>query len=188
MSRLSLMPVGDVDMRALELLAARCGQEFGWDVSIDASIPMPDGAFDPKRNQFEAIHILRAVIEHSRSDADRTLGIVNDDLFIPMLTFVFGQAQLKGKVALMSLARLRQEYYGLPANSPLYLKRVEKEAMHELGHTFGLIHCTNKECVMALSNSIQQVDIKAAEYCRSCTIFLHDSLKMIAMDTRRELQ
>jgi archaemetzincin len=188
MSRLSLMPVGDVDMRAIEILAARCEQEFGWTVMIDAPIAMPDAAFDAKRNQYEAIHILRAVIERTRPDAVRTLGVVNNDLFIPMLTFVFGQAQLKGKVALMSLARLRQEYYGLPPNGPLYLKRVEKEALHELGHTFGLIHCTNKDCVMALSNSIQQVDIKAAEYCRSCAILLRDALKHIEPDTRRELQ
>jgi archaemetzincin len=188
MSRLSLMPVGDIDKRALEKIAERCEQEFGWEVRIDLPIAMPAAAFDAKRNQYEAIHILRAVIGHARKDATRTLGVVNEDLFIPMLTFVFGQAQLKGGVALMSLARLRQEYYGLPAHDALYLKRTEKEAMHELGHTFGLIHCTNKECVMALSNSIQQVDVKAAEYCRSCAILLQDSLRSIEMELQRESQ
>jgi archaemetzincin len=188
MNRLSLLPVGDVDAHALERLAERCREEFGWEVRIDPPIAMPANAFDPKRNQFEAIHILRAVIDQAHADASRTLGVVNEDLFIPMLTFVFGQAQLKGRVALMSLARLRQEYYGLPPNASLFLKRTEKEALHELGHTFGLIHCADKGCVMALSNSIQQVDVKAAEYCRSCTILLRDSLRSLETELRRELQ
>lgn len=188
MSRLSLLPVGDVDRQALEKIAERCQQEFGWEARIEAPIPMPPAAFDVNRSQYEAIHILRAVIERAKKDATRTLGVVNEDLFIPMLTFVFGQAQLKGSVALMSLARLRQEYYGLPANGTLYLKRTEKEAMHELGHTFGLIHCMSRECVMALSNSIQQVDVKTADYCRSCSILLQDSLRSLETDTRREKQ
>jgi archaemetzincin len=143
-------------------------------------MPMPAHARDAKRGQYEAIHVLRAVIDTMPADASRVLAVADEDLFIPMLTFVFGQAQLKGKAALMSLARLRQEYYGLPANAPLMYKRAEKEAMHELGHTFGLIHCTEKNCVMALSNSIQQVDGKFAEYCRSCAIILRDSVNGLA--------
>lgn len=186
MSRLSLMPVGDVERGALEAIAGRCEQEFGWEIRIEPPIALPEPAFDAKRGQYEAIHILRTVIEHVRPHTSRTLGVVSRDLFIPMLTFVFGQAQLKGSVAIMSLARLRQEYYGLPSNGALMLKRAEKEAMHELGHTFGLIHCTNRECAMALSNNIQQVDVKAAEYCRSCTILLQDQLRTIETESRRE--
>ncbi|MGE5315370.1 MAG: archaemetzincin family Zn-dependent metalloprotease [Acidobacteriota bacterium] len=188
MNRLTLMPVGTVDGGVLAHIAERCALEYGWNVKIDPPIAMPLAAFDAKRNQYEAIHILRAVIARAHPDSDRTLGIVNEDLFIPMLTFVFGQAQIRGKVALMSLARLGQEYYGLPPNPPLFLKRAEKETLHELGHTFGLIHCASRDCVMALSNSIQQVDQKQAEYCRSCAILLHDSLRTIETDTQRKTQ
>jgi archaemetzincin len=182
MKRMYVMPVGQVDARALELLQHRFEEELGWEVTVAPSIAMPAVAYDPKREQYEAIHILRAVIEAAPKDAARVLGVVDADLFIPMLTFVFGQAQLKGKAALMSLSRLRQEYYGLPPNAQLYHKRIEKEAMHEVGHTFGLIHCTEKNCAMALSNSIQQVDGKLAEYCRSCAILLQDSVHSLATD------
>jgi archaemetzincin len=182
MKILYVMPVGVVDTHALDILKKRFEQELGWDVRIGPTVAMPPVAYDAKRGQYEAIHILRAVIDSLPRDAARALAVVDADLFIPMLTFVFGQAQLKGKAALMSLARLRQEYYGLPPNAPLFYKRAEKEAMHEVGHTFGLIHCTDKECVMALSNSIQQVDGKFAEYCRSCTILLQDGVSSPATD------
>lgn len=183
MKSLYLMPVGAPDTRALEILKHRCEEELGWEIRITTPMAIPSIAFDPKRNQHEAIHILRGVIDTVPREATRVLAVADVDLFIPMLTFVFGQAQLKGKVALMSLARLRQEYYGLPANPPLLYKRTEKEAMHEIGHTFGLIHCTEKNCVMALSNSIQQVDGKMAEYCRSCAILLQDSVSSLDFDT-----
>ncbi len=183
MSRMYLMPVGTVDARALDILAERFAQELGWDVRIHPPVPMPEAAYDARRAQYEAIHILRAVLEALPADATRVLAVADADLFIPMLTFVFGQAQLKGKAALMSLSRLRQEYYGLPPNDALFFRRAEKEAMHEVGHTFGLIHCAEKNCVMALSNSIQQVDGKLAEYCRSCTILLQDGVSGLATDT-----
>lgn len=182
MSRMYLMPVGAVEVKALEVLARRFEQELGWEVKVQPAVRMPDVAFDAKRDQYEAIHILRAVIDASPADAARVLAVVDVDLFIPMLTFVFGQAQLKGKAALMSLSRLRQDYYGLPPNETLFHRRAEKEAMHEVGHTFGLIHCTEKNCVMALSNSIQQVDGKLAEYCRSCSILLQDSVRSLTTD------
>jgi archaemetzincin len=188
MNRLYVMPVGNVDEHALEVLKERFQQELGWDVRTGPCIVVPGIAYDAKRKQYEAIHILRAVIDGMPGDASRVLAVADADLFIPMLTFVFGQAQLSGKAALMSLARLRQEYYGLPANTALLYKRAEKEAMHEVGHTFGLIHCTDKDCVMALSNSIQQVDGKFAEYCRSCAILLQDSLTRVTTDKQRERQ
>jgi archaemetzincin len=182
MKSLYLMPVGAPDERALDILKHRFEQELGWDVRIAHAMAIPNVAYDAKREQYEAIHILRAAIEAMPRDAERVLAVVDADLFIPMLTFVFGQAQLKGKAAVMSLARLRQDYYSLPVNAALFYKRVEKEAMHEIGHTFGLTHCTEKHCVMALSNSIQQVDGKLAEYCRSCAILLQDSVSSLATD------
>jgi archaemetzincin len=81
---------------------------------------------------------------------------------------VFGQAQLGGQVALISLARLRQEFYGMPQNRALFLGRALKEAVHELGHTFVLTHCPEGECPMSLSTNIRQVDGKRATFCASC--------------------
>jgi archaemetzincin len=134
------------------------------------------------RLQYEALHVLRAVAEVVPDDATRVLGIVKEDLAIPMLTFVFGQAQLGGKVALMSLARLRQEFYGLPMDKELVMTRVIKEALHELGHTFGLVHCPIPSCVMTLANDIHHVDEKESAFCGGCAVLINDALRAAEMN------
>jgi archaemetzincin len=105
-------------------------------------------------------------------DAARIIGITEGDLAIPTLTFVFGQAQLDGPVAVVSLARLRQEFYGLPADDALLRERVVKEVLHEVGHTFGLTHCQEARCVMSLATDIRMVDNKEERYCASCGVLL----------------
>ncbi len=100
------------------------------------------------------------------------LGVTEQDLFIPMLTFLYGQAQLGGRAAIVSLARLRQEFYGLATDDPLLRLRASKEALHEVGHTFGLVHCRDERCVMAASTGIERVDSKRGEFCRPCAILL----------------
>jgi archaemetzincin len=94
--------------------------------------------------------------------------VTEADLAIPTLTFVFGQAQLDGQVAVLSLARLRQEFYGLPSDETLLRERVTKEVLHELGHTFGLTHCAESKCVMSLATHIGLVDNKEERYCTHC--------------------
>lgn len=81
---------------------------------------------------------------------------------------MFGEAELFGKRALISLARLRPEFYGLPPNKDVLKIRALKEAIHEIGHVLGLIHCENKRCVMSFSNSIIDVDLKDWRYCKKC--------------------
>jgi archaemetzincin len=122
---------------------------------------------------------LRDLLKQCPADAVRVLAITEKDLFIPMLSFVFGQAQLQGQMAIVSLARLRQEFYELPANRALFLARALKETVHELGHTFGLTHCLDRKCPMSLSTSIQQVDGKTDEFCESCKILLRETLIML---------
>jgi archaemetzincin len=90
------------------------------------------------------------------------------DLFIPILTFVFGEAQLRGPCALVSLHRLREEFYGLPGNDALLRARLVKESVHELGHTLGLRHCRDWQCVMASTHDVQRLDLKSQAYCPSC--------------------
>jgi archaemetzincin len=90
------------------------------------------------------------------------------DLYLPILTFVFGEAQLEGACAVVSAHRLRQETYGLPPDQMLLRERLLKEAVHELGHTFGLTHCADRSCVMASPHSVEWIDLKTAEFCPSC--------------------
>jgi archaemetzincin len=129
---------------------------------------VPVGSFDAKRNQYISTKILKAILEEVPDDAGKVLGVIDEDLCIPILTFVFGEAQLGGVGAVVALARLRQEFHGLDPDEPLFLERLHKECLHELGHTYGLIHCHHPECVMHLSNTVFDVDRKGRTMCRAC--------------------
>jgi archaemetzincin len=128
-------------------------------------------AFEPVRNQYHSTAILQRMEQHvdefSGEDI-RWLGVTGLDLYVPVLTFVFGEAQLQGRCALVSLHRLREEFYGLPASNDLLHDRLLKEAVHELGHTFGLRHCSNWQCVMASTHAVERLDVKSAEFCPAC--------------------
>lgn len=171
MNLIYLLPVGLIEDEVLKVLEQRLHQVLGWDIRRSAPLQMPTTAFNAVRQQYEALQVMRTVAEVIPADATRALGIMKEDISIPMLTFVFGQAQLHGQVALMSLARLRQEFYGLPENEELMMTRAVKEALHELGHTFGLVHCPTTSCVMTLANDIQHVDKKESEFCGGCAVY-----------------
>ncbi|HQT91630.1 MAG TPA: hypothetical protein PL001_06335 [Candidatus Kryptobacter bacterium] len=96
------------------------------------------------------------------------LGVTSGDLFVPVLTYVFGEAQLDGKVAVVSSYRLRDEYYGLAPDAGLLHHRLVKESVHELGHAFGLLHCHNYLCVMHSSTGVEEIDIKTERLCTEC--------------------
>ena len=125
-------------------------------------------AFDPGRAQYNSSLILRQLITNPPADAEKILGVLDVDLFIPILTFVFGEAQLKGIGAAVSTYRLHNRFYGLPENREATGERLIKEAVHELGHTFGLIHCSQEKCVMKSSTYVENIDQKPAEFCLLC--------------------
>ncbi len=133
-----------------------------------AAMPVPPESLQAGRNQYYSTRILKEMLKEVPADALKLLGVTEKDLCIPILTYVFGEAQLGGTVAVVSLARLRQEFHGLPPDRPLFLSRLRKESLHELGHTFGLVHCRSRECVMSLSNTVSDVDGKGSDFCRYC--------------------
>lgn len=133
---------------------------------LDASF-----AFDPVRNQYSSTVILErldGLVAADRQGDRRVLAVTALDLYVPILTFVFGEAQLAGRCAVVSFHRLREDFYGLPLNQALLDKRLTKEAVHELGHTFGLRHCSNWGCVMASSHSVARLDLKTPYFCPAC--------------------
>lgn len=134
--------------------------------------PIPEGAFDAKRKQYQSVEIMKMLAQMVPPDHCRLLGVTEVDLAIPMLSFLFGQAQVNGSVALVSLCRLRQEFYGLPQDEEALRTRVAKEVLHELGHTFGLVHCNDPKCAMSLGTHIQRVDEKEEKYCERCGLQL----------------
>ncbi len=168
MPRIQLVPVGKVDPALLDYLALALPAGVGGPCTLVRKAIDPREAFDARRQQFHSTPLLARLADLPLEDGGRTLGVADVDLFIPILTYVFGEARIGGKAALFSATRLKQEFYGLPPDEALFYERCEKEALHELGHTFGLVHCPLYECVMHYSNSVEDVDVKSATWCRDC--------------------
>jgi archaemetzincin len=124
--------------------------------------------YSPNRNQYHSTHMLSLILDRIPQDGDKIAGITDVDIYIPILTFLFGEAQLKGKGALVSAHRLDNEFYGLPPDDSLLYTRLLKELLHELGHAYGLVHCPNYACVMTSTSYVEGIDLKKAKYCRDC--------------------
>jgi archaemetzincin len=153
----------------LNSLGKSLGTTFDCWVEKHSPLDMPAGALNRARDQHLAPPIL-AKIHHliPAASQDLALGVTDVDLFAQGLVFIFGQAELGGRCAVISLTRLRQRYYSLPENRTLFLERAAKEAVHELGHVFGLPHCSDPKCVMHFSNSLMDTDKKRAAFCAKC--------------------
>ena len=178
MSALGILPLGSPPGEVLDRLEEGLRQAFPVRTRrIDAEVD-PPGAFDAVRGQWNAVAILRALLARLTPEGGRLLGITERDLFVPVLSFVYGQAQLRGRVAVISLARLRPEYHGLRPDPDLVAGRAVKEAVHEVGHTFGLVHCLDRRCPMALSLGLDDLDFKTAAPCPSCAALLEGGLAM----------
>jgi archaemetzincin len=162
------MPFGSVPSELLEGLSRGLMREFSLPCEVLRAEPEPNFAFNVTRRQYLSTEILATLTQRTTPDTWRLLGITCLDLYIPILTFVFGEAQLKGNCALVSARRLHQEFYGLPANTELVHERLLKESIHELGHTLTLSHCDDYECVMSASHGVEWIDLKTSRFCHAC--------------------
>ena len=166
--KIYLIPIGDVEKETLLKLSWALREKFEAVFETGEPLPLLEDAYRAERGQYFASPILDELKQNIPEDAEKVLGVVDVDIFVPALNFIFGQADLGGNVALISLTRLREEFYGNSKNKKLFFERTVKEAVHELGHTFGLRHCDNRKCVMHFSNSLRDTDIKEADFCEQC--------------------
>ena len=172
MNALYFVAIGSVPEKAWDWIENAAADWFPMPIRRLSPLSIPDAAYDVKRKQYRSVEIMKLLAKHAPHDAARVLGVTDVDLTIPMLSFLFGQAQLEGPVALVSLCRLHQEFYGLPAQDDLLRERTVKEMLHEMGHTFGLVHCLEPRCAMSLATHIQLVDAKSERYCSRCGLQL----------------
>jgi archaemetzincin len=168
MKIISLMPVGRVEHTLMEPLAEGLTRRLHVACSIHPDCLAPEFAFNPLRRQYHSTEMLKKLMLRPAGEIWKILGVTELDLYIPVLTFVFGEAQLNDGRAVVSAHRLRQEFYGLPADPDLLQERLLKEALHELGHTYGLRHCPDYTCVMSAANGVERIDLKRAEFCTAC--------------------
>jgi archaemetzincin len=152
----------------LELLAAELSRMFELQVEQHPPAFDPELAFDASRGQYNSRILLAQLLHHNARPESRVLGVTGVDLFIPVLTYVFGEAQLEGSAAVVSTFRLDNTIYGLPPDRDLLFQRLCKEAIHELGHTYNLIHCHAHPCVMMSSTYVDGIDQKSARFCPAC--------------------
>lgn len=163
-----LAAVGEVDKDILSFLQTELQKVFEKEVKIAEDLEHPNYAYNLERDQYHSSEILEKMKKGKFRGCDRILSVTDVDLYVPSLNFVFGEADFYDRVAVISLVRLRQEYYALPEDDKLFQERALKEAVHELGHTYGLHHCPDTKCVMHFSNSLKDTDIKSPNFCPGC--------------------
>lgn len=163
-----IVSIGKVNQDLIGWLKKSLSKAGGLAVQIGESIDIPGGALNKESGQYlgdailEALHMLRG------SEKEIVLGLTDQDCYVEGMDFIFGQATLKGNQAFVALKRLHESFYGREENEMVFRNRVLKESFHELGHTFGLSHCSNTYCVMHFSNSLADTDNKEGKYCNKC--------------------
>jgi archaemetzincin len=173
MTGLDLVPIFAPGRRELlARLAPALERAFREPVRIRTPWFDPERAYDASRGQYNSTTLLRLLLQDPTPDSGRVLGVSGVDLFIPVLTYVFGEAQLDGRAAVVSLHRLQPAVYGLPEDPARVAPRRLKEAVHELGHTYGLLHCGDSRCVMSSSTYVEEIDLKGDEFCPACRALL----------------
>ncbi len=181
MNLIHLLPIAEPGRELLEFLRATIPAQLHARCEILDAPFDPAPAFHPGRQQYGSTQILALMQPLAGAENQRLLAVTPLDLYIPILTFVFGEAQVSGACAVLSTHRLRQEFYGLPSDLDLTQQRALKEAVHELGHTLGLMHCGDYRCAMAPSHAVEWIDLKGSSLCPNCRAAAHEPNSLVPL-------
>jgi archaemetzincin len=175
---IAVLSIGSVDEEILEHICCFLQKAFPKTSSLllRQVMPLPDEAYNASREQYDSSVLLSKIMPF-KFGIDRLLGVTEADLYVPSMNFVFGEAHPLWGVAVISLHRLRPEFYRQTSDNTLFLERCAKEAIHEVGHILGLGHCDDPGCVMFFSNSINETDGKDLSFCRKCYAEVLSALK-----------
>ncbi|MBI5661171.1 MULTISPECIES: archaemetzincin family Zn-dependent metalloprotease [Ignavibacterium] len=168
MQEIVLAPINFSNPELIDKIVTELGKFLPYKIRLNTLQLDISFAYSNERKQFYSTKIIQHLIPYSENVDGKFTALVEVDLFIPVFTYVLGEAQLNGKVSIVSLARLHEEIYSGISDEKLLIERTVKEILHELGHNFGLIHCKDWDCVMHSSMGIEEVDIKGIDYCANC--------------------
>jgi archaemetzincin len=171
-----IAPIGDFDADLLQTLEKMVRETFGLPCRIEPLLDDIHFAWNAERDQYHSTVILGKLTEALPQDAYKIIALTHEDLFIPILTHVYGEAELGGVSCIVSTFRLSSDI-SPTSRRDLYLDRIYKESAHELGHTFDLRHCKDPQCLMHYCRRISDVDGKMNHFCRYCKVMLEDELK-----------
>jgi len=171
-----ISPIGDVTPDLSGPISKEIKRIYGYPTEVLSLLDDIEFAFHPNRNQYHSTPILEQLAQKAPAGAIKVLALVEVDLFIPILTHVYGEAQLGGAACIVSTVRLNEGHSYLSMQEP-FLSRIVKEAVHELGHTFQLRHCREHTCLMHYCRNESDVDRKSDQLCRYCKVLLEDEIK-----------
>jgi archaemetzincin len=177
--KIVISPVGDLAPDLLNPLRAEITKIYRYPTQVLPLLDDLEFAFHPSRNQYHSTPILEQLALKAPVGAIKVLALAEVDLFIPILTHVYGEAQLGGIACMVSTIRLNEGHSALNTQEP-FLGRIIKEAIHELGHTFKLRHCRDHTCLMHYCRDESDVDRKSDQLCRYCKVLLDDEIKRLA--------
>ena len=173
MGSIHLLQIGNVPTHLCTPIAQGIQNYMGVPIQHHVIPELPEKTYDITRGQYHATRLLECVESYPIPPQDLILGLTQVDLFIPILTFVFGEARLNKPGAILSLHRLTPQFYGLPQNDALTIQRATIEAIHELGHNLGLLHCNQYPCAMHASRTADDIDLKNPRFCPDCAHHIH---------------
>lgn len=156
-----------------ELIAKEVEREYSIPVKINEGYLDLSEFYDPARRQYNGTNLLEQINQGFASENNKVVGLFNVDLFIPILTYIFGQAYLNGHAAIVSIYRLTNERYGLKPDAKILSERFIKEVIHEIGHMYGLIHCNDPVCVMRSGTYVEDIDQKSKHLCNKCRLLIN---------------
>lgn len=176
MIKVGVVPMGNVPVMATKVIAAHVHAYFDLQADVLTCLPVPLHAFDSGRMQYDAGQVLIKLEKEIFKGYQKIIGVINGDLFVPVFSYVLGEARQGGRCALVSIYRLDEKVASGPVVPSQLLERCAKVALHELGHLFNLTHCSDPLCLMHISGDVRELDQRRFNLCRYCKMFFEQSL------------
>jgi archaemetzincin len=166
--KIVIVPLGESEFFELSRLAGHLASVFGSAVDILSGARTPEEAFSVARNQYFSTVLLHKLELLKSSGREKILGLVDDDMYTPNRAWVMGASDRFAGTSVISMYRLRQEYFGYEEEDKVLYRRTCKEAVHQLGHLHGMGACRNPRCAMFASDNMQDIDEKREKFCDNC--------------------